>query len=94
MFFAWTLVICMSFVHHVVTIYTRNVSMKVGREEGGRCTKPHDQSHVWEQDQEKKREVYAKGSRTRMEEEEWEREETGSGTTHSLLVYAFTQLLP
>ena len=69
-------------VHHVVTVYTRNMSMKVRKKvhealEPCLGTRPGKETG----------EVYAKGSRTRMEEEEWEREgETGSGTTHSSVV--------
>ena len=61
--------------------------------------KPRNQRHAWEQDQEKKQ-VYAKGSRASMQEEEWEREPGGDRKwdhtqfCHSLLVYCFTQLLP
>ena len=73
-------------LHHVVTIYTRNMSVK----EGGRCMKPHNWSHTWVQDTTMERKVYAKGNTAHTMKEEVKREEeTGSGTTHSNSVIAY-----
>ena len=55
------------FPHHVITIYTRNMSMEVYREEGGRYMKPHDHKEGKRKNKQGRGEVCENGKRERLE---------------------------